>query len=286
MSRDYFFCRLLELIGVRHLSLFSARLFNQPHPPKVRQAKTFAKWSRGDLIAFRQDARFTLIANFIRAALTFPLVLATGQYGSSWVYTVTLGVFVLHILIVLAEGYRLSLAREIERHATDLAATSSGRQSQAITFKTRGYFRPRQFEKFYYRILGLEAFRRIVVHFIETTKLSRQDKAKGEEVHFVDHAGRPELYHFEASTRMAEAIHLICALWDFPALALLVAARSPWLVFAAFLFVLDLYLVLLQRYHRVRVWAIINTERNHKSHPPAEPEPNPELGPETGHAQA
>jgi hypothetical protein len=268
MNLESITTRAMELVGVRSLSVFAGKVFGQPHPPSLG-SKEPPRWTKADYVGFRQDARYYLISNAIRAGLTAPLVYATAQIGAGWIVDFMGLVLILHLLIVVVEGYRLGLARELEPKALPTEPNPSARKPAPVTFKTRGYFRPRAFENEpLYRFLGVEWFRRIVVWYGEVTKLSAEDRERGEEVRYVEHAGLQEVVQFESTTRTAEAIHLICALWNLPALWVLVLAGSPWTPVAAALFLLDAYLVLLQRYHRSRVWVLIQMliERNVSRH--------------------
>jgi hypothetical protein len=269
MNFDYFTTRAMELLGVRGLSLATARLFGVPHPPSVKvvvkssdSANAISEdlsWTKEQFVAFRQDARYSLIANAIRGSMTVPLVYATAELRAGWIPIFTALVLGLHVLIVLVDGYRLALARELEPFALpNTVQEPRPHRSPAITFKTSGYFKPRPFEnQMLFRALGVEWFRKVVVWFVETTKLSQEDRKRGEEVHYVESASRSELVQFEAATRTAEAIHLICAIWNVPAATVLILAGSPWAISAVLMIGLDCYLVLLQRYHRARVWALI-----------------------------
>jgi len=69
---------------------------------------------------------------------------------------------------------------------------------------------------------------------------------------------RSAVHDFEAQTRIAEATHLMGMVEHVPFLFAVLEARNTFgAVYLAFMMAVNLFCVMLQRWHRLRVWPLV-----------------------------
>jgi hypothetical protein len=105
------------------------------------------------------------------------------------------------------------------------------------------------------------------VRYSNATKYSKAERASGKRITYVQ-GDRQSLIKFDYDTRVGEVMHL--AAWAFnlpPFIALFWAGELGWMAFIGAILLLDSYLVMLQRYNRIRVRRLI--ERQDKSRSPS-----------------
>ena len=181
------------------------------------------------------------ISNLLRAVLFVPLVWGL-LGGPRWALFPTAVFLLLHLLVALSEVVR---GHELRRLTPDPTAKIDPPEPKAKPIA--GWFRlyPWETEKFY-RLIGLEAFRKLVVRYERLTY--------GGSVQAVTRKG---VAKFAAQTCQAEISHLLALIMDLVPLIGLSVIKSRLTAIPALMVFLDLLLVLLQRAHRARVRRIL-----------------------------
>lgn len=274
--------RIYEALGLRSVFSRIAGMFGEELPPSVsarsgshgapeaeRLLRSYARTRYHELV--------NLIALAVYAALLAMLVI-DGQ-GVLAVYCLLL--MVTHALPALMERYKraryeaildsegiadrtISVAAVWRPQAAKAPACLTGRLASA-------YFTPRRFETDrFYRMIGMEAFRAFVLRLFEATMpqgesaIARATGAPGAEAdmdRFLK--GRSDVIAFETNTRIAEATHLTGMLLHIPFAAAFIAERSlAGALYVALMLATNLACVLLQRWHRARLWPIVCSIRH------------------------
>ena len=249
--------RFLEMIGCRAFYSFLAPIWHRL--PSV------AGLQEGILIPIegyrkgRRDARYYAGANGLRMLTYVPICFGYQKYASvfGWVALAMLSAF--HIASILTELYKYSLLHIAKQWNLVREGLHWPLGPDPECPRTSGYFAPLRFEtKQGYVNIGMEWFRIRVVLFV--------DGLSGGPAQ--ERGSRKGLYNFTGDTIAAEKIHLIAA---FLCLGLMIpfipVHATGYLWYIGCLLMLDLYLVMLQRYHRTRVWDALRLERGNDPAP-------------------
>ena len=210
-------------------------------------------WPRARLMSTRTWSRYFIVGNLIRAGTIAPIygfTLANRQLLGSIILSYPIGI---HILLTLIEAYKQRQIAILLRTAEDLPYKPQPKYED-LSVVTRGAFGLLPFEsERLYRSLGMEFFRALVTWY------ASQAMGDHSQVRFMDGRGRRAAVDFAMEASRAESIHAKGAAINTVVL-LLIMHRAPigfivWL--AAWVFA-EWWLVLLQRYMRVRVFVAIS----------------------------
>lgn len=174
-----------------------------------------------------------------------------------------------HALCVLAENHKLVAATELletGRYSTIEPAVVQ-RADDEMPPKNI-YFIPKRFESpKLYQLIGVAAIRKVVNWYIDLTQLTKEERAAGKKAKHMP-STRTGMLDYETETRQAEIVHGIAGALNFvPLLALWQAKEWTYVAYVAAIILLDLYLVLLQRFHRVRIYAALSRPRHGRPTP-------------------
>ncbi|CAN1532463.1 Glycosyl-4,4'-diaponeurosporenoate acyltransferase [Fimbriimonadaceae bacterium] len=248
----FFVARLMELIGVRVFYTFLAPPWHQ-----LPKASGLAKGAIMSGPAYRKgvrDCRYYASANAIRLASYIPIYFGIKENPHPLSVTVLALLVAFHVLSILAEAYKgvlLWIAILHDRVTEDEAQSQiPGPQRPKAT----GLFAPYWFEtQAGYMRIGLEHFRKRVATFV--------DSLSGGPA--TERSSRKGLYNFVNDTIAAEKIHLIASAMGGCMMVPFIAERKFLLVgYISLLVLMDLYLALLQRFHRTRVWKALRLDKS------------------------
>lgn len=242
--------KYLEPLGLRALYVLTVRIFGGTPLPRPGGS---CRLTTGDLEKSIETGVLYRNLNLCRALLYTP------QGWACWVKGVTWGLWVIgawaliHILLALAECYRIPLAKALLPHAETGPAQKPEPIGQATP--PGWFFRPWPMESVgLYKALGLDQYGAFVIWVMTSVGTKRPD--------FLDAPDRKSLAQFEMSTRASEVVHLV--LFAAMAAATVAAFRAGIVGPAVWSCVMawgDLNLALLQRYHRVRAWPLLKRAR-------------------------
>jgi hypothetical protein len=260
------FARLLELFGIRGFYQAMSRLAGERMLPgfAVDHAEG---WSQNKLGHVKEGSRYFLIANVFRLTVYVVPALAA-IHESAWIPLATMGILVLfHVLCIVLETYKHQLCRV---HGRRLAEGDWPEMDEPdppdirLSSRSDWYYAPRRWEtEGFYRVFGMALFQNLVTNYIENTRLTREDREAGKKLVFLKGKGKDNTLAFVRDTRVAESIHLCAFFVNTPLLIEgLVLGIKSFMWFIVPVLVLDLYLVLLQRYHRLRMWPMIVRARS------------------------
>ena len=244
--------RGFELIGVRAFYTFLAPPWHRV--PSVRElrdgqylsAETFRKGIR--------DARYYTGANGLRLLTYIPIYYGLVKLQDRLALSMLVALSAFHLVSILAETYKaivLLSAKKMGRVVDDPSLVPIPPEPPKPPLK--GYFSPYRFEsKRGYQSIAMEWFRVRVAKFVDSLSGGPS----------TDRGSRKGLHNFVQDTIAAEKIHWIAAVLSFVmALPFYVQGDRGMSAYASVLVVLDLYLVMLQRYHRTRVWEALRLPR-------------------------
>ncbi len=259
--------RLYERLGLRPVFQFVAGLFGESLPPP--SAAAVAEPQPGEWLRIYVLSRYHEILNLIALTVYTPflvLLCLRRMYGFA-IYCLIL--MLTHKAALLLERYKrarcdalLSDAGIVERYL-DAPVIWRPKLSALPPVLRLGlchwYFTPRRWEtERLYTALGMGAFRAFVLRIVRATGTAPETDMGYER--FV--SGRSELLAFETQTRVAEATHLAGIIQHLPFAIGMAAARDvAGEVYVAFMLAVNLACVLLQRWHRVRVWPVVQRLR-------------------------
>lgn len=255
--------RLLESLGIRAFYGFAAARFSESvlppvdrllvQAPPIPDAETLAER--------REGARYYGWANAIRGAIyLYPLGLAL-QQDVTWIAGYCGALMAWHTLCVLLEVYKGALFQVMAQRLAGGAVPDGVPEGEPPQPRglSKAYFRPWAFETArFYRLAGIARVQQIVLAYIERTQLTPAERKAGKRVRFLKSNSKADVRRFEHGTRIGEAMHLLGLAINVP--LALGATLLGWIGVASVawgLVVADGYLVLLQRYHRLRVWPTI-----------------------------
>ncbi|MBS1715585.1 MAG: hypothetical protein JST30_14750 [Armatimonadetes bacterium] len=241
--------KFYEALGVRALYAAVAWIVREPTLPPSSGAPPTSV-DKPKMAEIRRESRYFAAANLARAACYVPHFVAflVWPYKAGLVYVI--GLFVLHGIMFAVENYKTALCDTWAPHLPDKLEP----KKIAPTWPT-GWFALMSFEtERFYRLIGMEAFRRFVTYMMNMLTFG----FSGKKVDFIPAPKRSHTVVFELETRVSETVHFFSALtigplvwFSWAAAPLGVSLWSTVVVFG------DLGLALLQRYHRVRVWPVL-----------------------------
>jgi hypothetical protein len=238
----------MERIGIRG--------FYQLLAPTERRLPTVNEILRGATVREdifdknRNELRYFILANLVRIGLYLPVGYGLWQLGAQTAFGLWIVVNMIHLLSLLSEVYKRYLLRMVERRRQIFRQAE--RPSPPPEPVTRGYFSPKLPETIdNYRRIGMERWRKIVVRFVERLSTGPVN----------DLSTRRGLLEFQHVTIVSEKVHLVAGTISVLLVVPFFRYQDwPFAAYGAFLVLLDLYLVLLQRYHRVRIWNALRLE--------------------------
>jgi hypothetical protein len=202
------------------------------------------------------SARYFVIANWIRLIFYLPVIGTFAWLGQWFGFFLAVLLVIWHIACITVERYKLSLLRLVPK-----PAPKPQRKPEHPFLSVQGklgerYFRPKRFESpALYQAIGGEVIRKIVLEYTQRTKLTPERRARGEKADFLAERSGKAILEFEYGTRVGEKLHLLALAFNIPILILAWLSNQIWFAaYVSFMVLLDGYLVLLQRYHRTRVW--------------------------------
>lgn len=201
-----------------------------------------------DLSRARRDARYYFLSNLIRALLIFPVSWEL-RHGPRALFDWSIGVGLVHTWVAAVEAIRLrwTIAMKPE-------PDHGPSKDPYIPPKPLPYYGPYKWEsEKLYRALAMEQLRQIVVAY---KRWARDDKREvlGPIVPEID-GGKKGAADFVKVTHQSEIFHILGFAIDLPSLIGLIIVPSFWLVRLSMSLVvlLDIGLIILQRYHRARM---------------------------------
>ncbi len=252
--------RLYEWTGIRAFYVFMAQLAGEPVLPKLGEGETHL--SPGAVAEWRTNARYHEWANIVLYWTYIPgLVggLIIPNYALFWISFV---LSLINVACVLAERYKRAVCTDLlARGATGIEELPRPKAPEKPL--ADWYFVPKRWESVkLYETYGGERFRQMMVD--ATTACRFPPHLRKGNAQFIASMGRDEILGFEATTRTAEMIHtggfvlhlvFFIAFWRLePAIA----------VYLFLLLLFDFYFMVLQRYHRNRVWKLVERFRTRR----------------------
>ena len=227
-----------------------------------------------------EASRYFASANVSRTILHLPIVVMF-YLAPDWWWKLAGAMFTVfclwHLLLVFLEIYKSGIMHRIP---ADPDAKGVPGETYVPTPWGDNYFTPRKWEseRFYER-LGIIPFQKFTLWYIYVARLTRQERKQGKQIEFVKHKSFSELARFENGTRIGEMVHSYFVGFDLiPVLYALLLHHPGWIAYTLFILWGDSWLVLLQRYHRVRIWKTFVRIRDREARRLArneESEPNP-----------
>lgn len=258
--------RLLELLGVRAFYWVMSHLAGERMLP-AWNTKESSEWSREKVAEVKEGARYFLIANILRAGIyVFPMMAAVKEHAEIpyWTMVVIVG---FHFLCIILETYKSMLCKKHDK-SLEAGLWHEGHPADPpdirLSHKMDWYFAPRRFEtELLYRAIGVEAFKNIVTLYIDNTRLTKEERENGKKASYLRGGSKQEKIQFVRDTRVAETIHFCALLINVPVFIEGIVLGLPSVVwFILPVLILDVYLVLLQRAHRLRMWPFIVRTRS------------------------
>lgn len=241
---------LAERLGMRVFYVFITNLVKDRLLPPAKEANSAKGWAEHDIRERIESARYFGRAQVVRALCNIPMIYVGWKGNAPWVLYSFLALLAVQILMIGVEVYK---------HAITSLLTADPDATPEPPPNSFGdwYFTPKKWEsEKFYRAIGIEGFRTFVNWYISSTRLTREEKTTGKKVEYVAKPAPNDLLRFEVGTRIGEIVHLIIALINI--MPLVVAIQQyfhGYIIFHCAFFVWgDFYLVLLQRYHRLRIW--------------------------------
>lgn len=251
--------RILEILGVRQLHLFTCRCTGEMPLPSLSAASGCRQFSGDQLWEMQSGARYFGLANFWRMIFHIPVLLLLIKFESSWIMWLYVLLVVFHASLLVMESYKSAVMAKILPNPA-VEGVKEGPQ----TSETWGdwLFAPKKWETDgLYRAAGMFMFQHLVEYVIDHLRLTKRERLAGKTVDYVGRSTN-DLVRFENTSRVSELVHLTMAALDLLPLAFVIW-KGLWLAVPYTLYVIwsDFYCALLQRLHRKRVWPIIMRAR-------------------------
>lgn len=238
----------LEAMGVRRVSDAMSRAFGDDPLPPNRATIDHHGWSADRLRTTSDTARYYAWANFLRGLIYVPLLAPLRHAGWVLPFAMCAALITFHAVCVLVELHRLHLLKSLEPSAHPIKPPPKVKVGE---LPDSWFYEPKRWETTrLYQALGLEQFRQFVREYDRRTRGAEPAMAAN-------------LAVMELDSRIAESMHWTAALINVPFTWSLIHAGSPWRALCYAILLGDFYLVLLQRYHRVRIRATAN-KRNRR----------------------
>lgn len=253
--------RLFELLGVRLFYRMMSRLAGERMMPPAGSGE-LETWPAKSLSDAREGARYFLIANLCRL-LVYVLPGLAAVKERAWIPLGTMAILVgFHCACILLEIYKVQLSY---LHQARVAGNPIEAQEPEppkdirLTRKLYWYFAPKKWEtEQLYRWIGVELFKFLVTTYIYNTRLTREERQQGKKPSYVKGTTMQNAVQFVQDTRVAETIHLFALLINVPLFLEGLILGLPSIVWCVLpVLILDTYLVLLQRSHRLRMWPLL-----------------------------
>jgi hypothetical protein len=205
------------------------------------------------------SARYFVIANWIRLVFYLPVIGVFAWVGQWFGFSLAVLLAIWHLMCIVVERYKLSLLRLVPKPAPAPALTPALPFLQVQGKLGESYYRPKRFESpALYQAIGGEVIRKLVLEYTQRTKLTPERRARGEKADYLAERSGKAILDFEFGTRVGEKLHLLALSFNIPILILAWISTPIWFgAYVSLMVLLDGYLVLLQRYHRSRVWGTV-----------------------------
>ena len=246
----------LERAGIRSVFFLAPQGRIEAKLPRVADAPHTNGYNPNVLNDKLEQGRYFSISNLSRLLLHLPIVFFFHHFGF-WYYESLFVIFcVWHILLIVMESYKMGILTLIP--PDPLATEPPGVEYRPNPWGD-AWFLPKRFESVErYEKLRMEKFQSFTLWFMHLARFTKDQRAQGKKIEFVTHASYSELARFEAGTRVSELVHLIFCGFDLiPVVVAILTHQYWWLIYHSWIFSGDSRLVLLQRYHRTRVWKTI-----------------------------
>lgn len=238
-----------ESIGIRAVYAWVSGIVKEPLIPPSSGA--IGSWTLANLKEAKEKTVYFAMANLSRAFCYVPQAVAFFLF-KFWVgFAYVIALWICHFLLVLVEKYKRKLCDfwipQVEH--------SDKKPARLLPDPPANIFRPRKFEtEEFYRRIGVEHFRRFAVWVMSGMTYG----FTGKRMIFIQQPTRNQAVEFEKETRISETVHLTSAASVAPLVVLSwLGAPLSIALWSTFIVVGDLLLSLLQRYHRCRVWPLI-----------------------------
>ncbi len=238
-----------ERLGIRFLYRFVAGVVMERMLPST--SETNCDWGQDEIEEAERNSRYFGAANFARASCYIPQAIAfyLFRYWPGLNYVLIL--FILHGHLVALEGYK----RRLCKYWIPKISEDNSPRAEPDPSLPKGWFEIKKFEsERFYRILGLELFKRFVTMIM--SKLTYG--FSGKRMIYIPQPNRSNTVAFERATRVSEIVHWSSAVSVLPLVffswhgaPLGIAIWSTIIVWG------DIMLALLQRYHRSRLWVVL-----------------------------
>jgi hypothetical protein len=204
-------------------------------------------------------SRYTEGTNWVRFIILLPVIWGAIAIHAAWLVVYVSLLALTHVVAILCERYKRALCEELLPFAVE------GETPQPVLgpFKDTWYYRPKRWESMQlYVCLGVTLTQKWILDFAEHYQYDRKHRGTKEKVTTLEQPSRKELDQFERSTRVSENFHLIGIALDsvmvVPFMFLHMGLLVTWTVLIV---IFDLECLMLQRYHRVRVWKLVQKVR-------------------------
>lgn len=244
-----------------------AKLFHEPVVPKgVDPRSTRALgWTDEMLVEGRRAARYYAVSNGIRAyaylGLMVPAMILHHEHPAQLL--AMLGIF--HLMNVSLELYKFNIfSRHLKASEALGVHEPAGTLVKPAAAKTKPIrILPGETVQIY-EALGMEAFRRFMVEYVEWAKISRAERQAGARPTFAGYRGS-DMQMYASNTVISEVIHFAGSFLNLLAVWLLFQDRMIYAgVLILFGVLFDFAVALLQRYHRLRIHQIL-AQRNRRA---------------------
>ncbi len=257
--------RTYERLGLRWCYCFVARFFGEAVLPDTRTIQSDShpktQLSHANLNRMYHATRYYEIVNLLYGTFTLPLIYFVAVYGNEWLLYYAYLFVLMHLLTTLQERYKRCLCYLLlqKPQVCDTKEASLSPPLAKTLGRAAGWFRLARFETVgFYRCLGVERFRQVVLEITTGTAVETQQRTQGQRHIYIQGRSLSHIHAYEQQTQTAEASHLIGVLLHTPFLWHFVEVRFWMGVGYIALFMLaNVYCVLLQRYHRVRIARIL-----------------------------
>lgn len=210
-----------------------------------------------------RHARYYAWANGLRGLMYVPVAIGLLRIGAWFAFYFLLALMLFHALCILAENHKLAAATEILETGRISTVEPIPIQRGADEMPPKNwYFIPKSIESpQLYKLIGVAALRTVVNWYIDLTQLTKEERAAGKKAKHMP-STRTGMLDYETETRQAEIMHGIAGAFNFiPFVALWEAKEWALVAYVFLIILLDLYLVLLQRFHRVRIYSALRRRR-------------------------
>lgn len=257
--------RVYERLGLVPVFRLIAGLFGERLPPASSEERHEGDARPEEWLRAYVRTRYHELLNLLAVAVYAPLLVWLALHARWGQAAYCCCLMLTHKAALMLERYK--------RARYDDLLTACGVEARTLPFEVlwkpqdavlppvlraslaRRYFTPRRFETDrFYRGLGLEAFRRFVLALFRASATDVPTAVGSER--FV--SSRGDVVAFERQTRIAEATHLTGMVQHLPfALGMVYARDLAGGVYVAGMLAVNLACVLLQRWHRVRLWPLL-----------------------------